>query len=1013
MSEHEVKYAVRYLKRKRGVAIGKSLLKTLTEPITNSDDSYRRISSENLGLPSFPISILIDRRSKLVRITDEAEGIGYEDLREKFEYYGADKSGASEGKNVRGLFGQGISDALFYHSDGVIKTIKGAQASICNFYEKGGRPYINISKIEGDIDRKTKSWGINGDHGTTVEFNLEDGTAIHEYEKLIEKLRTFYMLRFINSDGNRTIKLIYIDQRGKKRESLIKYDFPKGELVQKTELSLKYESYAPVKIEVALYRSDKPLNTVGDEKENGLLVHDDKNAVYDLTFFGLDNLPGTDKFFGFVKLTGAREIILDKINHKRLPEEILSDSRDGFNRPHEFYKELEQIMRDWLYPILNEERKKRSNDGLSESTKLNHKKAFDELNKLYNQLAGEESSGTINSRQIKRPTGGLEFARSNITITNNKKYNLQLFIDTRIIKPGSVIEVSTSKKLIAFNPERIVVEDIEARDGVFIKSINIMGSESNVADTLTAHFNKHSSSVVVSVVAEEIYYPENGLAFYPDYLKTIPNKDSTLNLYVDLSVVKEGSKIRLESSNEHIVLRNKYISVDGSLRKNKEIARLPIILSGKKIDESGQVQATYSEFTATARVDIKERQESTPPSHSGKFKDWDFDETVSMPFQQTYDSNPTSATFGYILINPNHPINQKYFGSNPEKLLVEKSLHSQLYLAEIILNESLNVIIPEALQKGGLPRRLGNDYDVLYYIAQKKYECGSAIYDLFVQESKIQEAQKAESAEVISLNNLTDVLEDRAKIMIELKFGLNEQRPHTLEEIGRKFKISRERVRQIIEKVLAKKHEKEELAQAQIIADSQFQQIDIKRDYIREEEEKISSLQDRIIKYVAESYGLKVSEMKQRTRKAHVIIPRQIALYLIRDLIGLSFPSIGEIFGLEHSTVMYAVKKIKDKIVTDNKLEDQILQIKQALKSNIIHAPIKEKLEVKEEKIGEALENTLLSRRAKNALLLSGITTVKELDLLSKDEINNFEGLGIKTIEEIQRFVQATFHEKA
>src|SRR3989344_4384399 len=353
MSEVAVQIASRYIRRKQSDAVGKNLLKTLTEPITNSDDSYGEIFKAGQANANdiFPIVIYIDKVKRMVRITDNAQGMGSDELEAKFKEYGAAKSSAYKGGNSRGIFGQGISDVLFYHRDGKIKYIKDGEASICSFYWKKDKQYINIERLKIPTAKVSKEWGINGDRGTVVEFVL-DNTTLHEYENLVKKLSVFYMLRLINNNDRREVKLVYKD-KGKTKESRIKYEFPKGDLVDQKRFTLKFEDYDSVTADVLLYKSSAPLPTVGEEKENGLLVYDDKEAVYDQTFFGLDDLPGADKFFGSMKLTGAREIILKKINDPKHPEAILSDSRDGFNKQHEFYKQLALSVKDWLFPILN------------------------------------------------------------------------------------------------------------------------------------------------------------------------------------------------------------------------------------------------------------------------------------------------------------------------------------------------------------------------------------------------------------------------------------------------------------------------------------------------------------------------------------------------------------------------------------------------------------------------------------------------------------------------------------
>src|SRR3989338_8466368 len=116
------------------------------------------------------------------------------DLEDKFKEYGAAKSAAYEGYSSRGIFGQGISDVLFYHHEGKIKSVRNNEASICSFYEKKGRHFISVEKQRGVVEKLTKEWGINNSRGTVVEFTL-DSTTIHDYDNLIKKLSAFYMLR--------------------------------------------------------------------------------------------------------------------------------------------------------------------------------------------------------------------------------------------------------------------------------------------------------------------------------------------------------------------------------------------------------------------------------------------------------------------------------------------------------------------------------------------------------------------------------------------------------------------------------------------------------------------------------------------------------------------------------------------------------------------------------------------------------------------------------------------------
>lgn len=66
-----------------------------------------------------------------------------------------------------------------------------------------------------------------------------------------------------------------------------------------------------------------------------------------------------------------------------------------------------------------------------------------------------------------------------------------------------------------------------------------------------------------------------------------------------------------------------------------------------------------------------------------------------------------------------------------------------------------------------------------------------------------------------------------------------------------------------------------------------------------------------IIRFVAQHYGIRVADLKGRSNRRSIALPRQVAMYLIRDLLELSFPEIGKIFSKHHSTVMYAVDNVQ------------------------------------------------------------------------------------------------------
>ena len=69
---------------------------------------------------------------------------------------------------------------------------------------------------------------------------------------------------------------------------------------------------------------------------------------------------------------------------------------------------------------------------------------------------------------------------------------------------------------------------------------------------------------------------------------------------------------------------------------------------------------------------------------------------------------------------------------------------------------------------------------------------------------------------------------------------------------------------------------------------------------------------EKIQKNVAEHFNIKISELKSSKRLKNIVLPRQISMYICRNMTNLSYPEIGFNFGgKDHSTIIHAVKKIE------------------------------------------------------------------------------------------------------
>lgn len=123
------------------------------------------------------------------------------------------------------------------------------------------------------------------------------------------------------------------------------------------------------------------------------------------------------------------------------------------------------------------------------------------------------------------------------------------------------------------------------------------------------------------------------------------------------------------------------------------------------------------------------------------------------------------------------------------------------------------------------------------------------------------------------------------------------------------------------------------IAHAQLIGEKINLEIAQKvlRDMITEEEKKITI--EVIQKKVAECFNIRFSDMRTRRRNQEVVLPRQIAMYLSRELTELSLPDIGMYFGgKDHTTILHAWNKIKNEIEKKKELKETVQKIIEELR---------------------------------------------------------------------------------
>jgi chromosomal replication initiator protein len=100
-------------------------------------------------------------------------------------------------------------------------------------------------------------------------------------------------------------------------------------------------------------------------------------------------------------------------------------------------------------------------------------------------------------------------------------------------------------------------------------------------------------------------------------------------------------------------------------------------------------------------------------------------------------------------------------------------------------------------------------------------------------------------------------------------------------------------------------------------------------DYLPAREERTPS---DVVNAVSHFFGLNREDLTGKNRSRDVVLPRQVAMYLLREEGSVSLPRIGqELGGRDHTTVMYACDKIADLIQADEKVRRQVSQLREQL----------------------------------------------------------------------------------
>ncbi len=86
-----------------------------------------------------------------------------------------------------------------------------------------------------------------------------------------------------------------------------------------------------------------------------------------------------------------------------------------------------------------------------------------------------------------------------------------------------------------------------------------------------------------------------------------------------------------------------------------------------------------------------------------------------------------------------------------------------------------------------------------------------------------------------------------------------------------------------------------------------------------------------VVQTTADFFGVTTEQIRGSGRARDIVLPRQVAMYLTRELTGHSLPEIGQYFGRDHSTVMHAINKVTNTLRKDGDLALKVSQVREGL----------------------------------------------------------------------------------
>ena len=345
----------------------------VVELVTNSDDSYRRLEAEG-DRRDGRIEVYVCRnRGGLVSdliVTDYAEGMTLDRIEEVLEF-AADTSGFTSGKNIRGLFGKGLKEAIFALGGGIIESVKDGALSVVDVSkdETSGRYRFRIEK---DSHPSTER-----DYTRVVIQVTNPSITSPTWDGLSEQICTHFALREICSES-RYVELSLQDTRMKRKNRML-HTAPQVSLAVERALQIERLGEA----HLVINESEEPLPLARDPYSIAGIIVTTEGIPLDNRAFGFEGDEAAQYFTGSIEVAGiARSLRNNDFG-------LLDPSRGGLAWRSNAARNLEVKITEELRVLVDRKRLELESNRRA-STRETYRRRLMEVCDLLNRLADDE-----------------------------------------------------------------------------------------------------------------------------------------------------------------------------------------------------------------------------------------------------------------------------------------------------------------------------------------------------------------------------------------------------------------------------------------------------------------------------------------------------------------------------------------------------------------------------------------------------------------------------------------------